>query len=181
MSQPGEFSNAILQTEGQPVTALESVRDRFEPNSDRIAQLIGLLSTDEAWLQSSAAWLLRQYCADGRYEFQLSRASAAAIARTLPALTDPWARLHICQMLSCIPVPSRNAEQVARFVRACWEAPNTFLRAWAVDALYRLAGMHEKYLPEAMQLITDAAEDKAASIRARVRRLRAESDFADPM
>ena len=167
------LKTAIYETKDQPVEQLEEIRDQFEPTEDNVAELIRLLNVLESFVQSSSAWLLRQYLEQGR--LVLSKSQVAQIGRALKTITDPWAALHICQMMRHIPVPTRNADQFARFIRSCINNKNTFVRAWSFDAFYRLASQHKKYLAEARMFLEQGENDKAASIRARIRNIRKEA------
>ena len=119
----------------------------------------------------AATWLLRAHVEAGE---ELGRARTAALLRALDRVDDDDARLHLCQTVASLDVPARNAEQLARFLRAGLAGDHKLVRAWAVDGLHRLARQHERYRGEALQALGRASRDPAASVRARVRRIEKE-------
>lgn len=134
--------------------------------------LVAALADREASVPAS--WLLLSLMRDGG---ALTRAQAAALVRLLPRVRANDARLHLCQSVAHLEVPKRSAEPLARFLRNAATDEHKFLRAWAVDGLYRLAQMHSEYRRESRDLLDRASRDPAASVRARVRRIVREAGY----
>ncbi|MEM9378565.1 MAG: hypothetical protein AAGB93_01355 [Planctomycetota bacterium] len=138
---------------------------------------------DETWLDAlvaacadaranvAATWLLRAHLEAGA---DLGRERTASLLRALDRVSDDDARLHLCQTVASLDVPARNAEQLARFLRAGLAGRHKLVRAWSVDGLHRLARQHARYRGEAQIALDGARRDSVASVRARARRIDAE-------
>lgn len=115
-----------------------------------------------------ASWCLRAVLEEG---VELDRGATAALCRALQRVTHDDARLHLCQSVQHLDIPSRNADQLARFLRAGADGEHKFVRAWAVDGFQHLARQHDRYRREAGEWLERARRDPAASVRARARRI----------
>ncbi|MDA1267456.1 MAG: hypothetical protein O2816_20435, partial [Planctomycetota bacterium] len=144
------------------VAGLEVVRDAVAPAEAWVEALIAAAADPRACVP--ATWLLRAYLQAG---LELDRSSTAALARRLERVALDDARLHLCQSVAHLEIPTRNAGQVARFIRTAAAGDQKFTRAWAVDGLARLARQHPRYGREAGAALRRAARDPAASVRAR--------------
>ena len=122
----------------------------------------------------AATWVLRAALAAGQ---ELDRSQTAALLRELTRIREDDARLHVCQSVVHLEVPSRSAAPLARFLRERLAGEHKFTRAWALDALVRLAQQHDGYRREALDALARAGTDPAASVRARARRLASELSF----
>ena len=164
---------ACSEYEQQGTRALERYCEDVTPSDALFDDLIDAVIADETSVP--ATWLLRAILeaheGDG---VELSSKHVARLCRGLERIERSDARLHVCQTVSLLSVPARNAEQMARFLRACSESDHKFVRAWAIDALQRLARQHARYRSEAAMALNAALEDPAASVRARARRIAAE-------
>ena len=138
--------------------------------TEEVAQeLLELTAIEPDRFAAAATWMLKALLERG---LVLERKQVARLARTLDALTDPWAALHVCQSMRFFLVPARNASQFARFLERCASSDQKFLRAWSVDGYWRLSQAHERLLPRALELLEQGANDPAASVKARVRNIR---------
>ncbi|MHC4262325.1 MAG: hypothetical protein ACYSWX_07390 [Planctomycetota bacterium] len=115
-----------------------------------------------------ATWILRQLLERG---CELDPARTATLIRSLDRVSDADARLHLCQSMRWLEPSARNAEQLARFLRSGCEGDHKLVRAWSMDGFQHLAGHHPRYVAEARKWLARAAEDPAASVRARARRI----------
>ena len=69
----------------------------------------------------------------------------------------------------CIPRVAKQATE--QFIRNHLSSSNTFVRAWAYDAFYRLASDYPEYRCEARQLLEMGMRDEPASVKARIKHL----------
>lgn len=159
MSRPSVPSIvAAFQRDGVP--GLEALLERAKPTAAWLDDLIAAVS--EGGSATAVTWMLRATLQRG---IELDRRQVAALVRGLRGLEVEDARLHVCQSVVHLDVPSRSAEPLARFLRDCAGGEAKFTRAWAVDAFHRLALQHERYRREALDLLD------------RARRLRKESGY----
>lgn len=160
---------------------LESLARAFEGGGvQALERAFQELALTPAWMETlvegcgveglsvPSSWLLRAALERG---VPLGAAQTASLLRSVARVEADDARLHLCQLVGHLSVPKRNAEQLARFLRAGAEGEHKLVRAWAVDGFQRLASQHPAYVQEARRLLDRAGRDPAASVRARARRL----------
>lgn len=158
----------LAQFDGKAAAVLQDIfRANHPPSGDVLDTLVDVVGDDDAHMQTGASWLLRYYLADG---FELTQAQVSRLASHLAGVHDGFGRLHLCQALRDLDVPSVDAEAFAEFIRDSAASRNTFLRAWAPDAFFRLALRHERYMDEARTMVVTALSDPAPSVRARARK-----------
>ena len=158
---------ALADYDGKQVAVLERILSSTPPGAATLDELITLATSPEARVAAGATWLLRRYIADT----PLSRDQTARLVTLLPAVSDVWARLHVCQSARSLAFTEADADGFADFIRECRGSKRPFLRAWATDALHVLATSHHKFDEEAARAIEEALADEAASVRARARRI----------
>ena len=93
----------------------------------------------------------------------------------LKTVTAWEAQLHLCQIARHLTVSAKDAGRFATWLEGLLAHKRPFLRAWSLDALCRMALQHERYRTRALQALDAASRDSAASVAARVRRLRSET------
>lgn len=158
----------LAQFDGKAVAVLEDIFRANHPPSDAVLEtLVDTLGDEDAAMQTGASWLLRRYLEAG---FALTAAQTGRLASILPKMHDGFGRLHLCQAIGHLVVPSDHAGDVAHFIRSCAASGNTFLRAWAPDAFFKLAGQHDRFADEANAMVVAALSDPAPSVRARARK-----------
>ena len=155
--------------DGRHTEVLESVRDARQPTKRLLRECMSLGSADEPGLAAGATWLFRAWVEGGA---AVDAAMIQDLAQSLPTVSDDWARLHLCQTVRALTIPESAADAFAEFLEECRHERRPFLRAWAVDGLYRLAQQHADYGEAAEDALTAAEQDSAASVRARVRQIR---------
>ncbi len=166
----GPLHTALQDYDGRHTDVLEWIRDGIEPVPPVLDEAIVLAADPQRLLADGATWVLRAWVEGGA---DLDAAAVGRLARILPRIAADHARQHVCQIVRRIDVPARHAAAFAVFLENCRQSPRPFLRAWAVDGLYRLAVAHPRYAAEAELALRAAREDPAASVRARVRRIEA--------
>ena len=83
------------------------------------------------------------------------------------------ASLHLLQMLPGWPIPRGKTKRLAKRLRENLEADNKFVRAWCYNGLFELARQHGEFRDEVSQLLDQAEQTEAASVKARIRKIRA--------
>jgi HEAT repeat protein len=103
----------------------------------------------------------------------LSRSDPLSIDRAelLELVGDgPWViRMLVLRMLGRLRWEGDEVQLVRAFVLAQLQDPNTFVRAWALDALACLAVGDETLVPVASEAIAEALTAGPASVRVRAR------------
>ena len=125
--------------------------------------------TSEPELAVGTTWLIKHHFDEG------GGALPDELALELFGYTDKldrWeSKLHVLQCMQHIPVPTKRAAKVERFVSSCFSVENKFVRAWAYSAYRDLAAAHPKYRAQAEAMLEDAlSTETAGSVLARVRR-----------
>lgn len=160
--------STLADFDGKETSRLEAIRSGPAPEATDLDEAIALLSDSSAELQIGASWLLRAWLEDGA---ELDEPQTDALADRLTDVLDGFPRLHLCQLARHLRIPGTRAADFAAFYSGCLESPNTFVRAWAPDAFFRLAAQHESWNDEARRHVEAALTDEKASVRARARRL----------
>lgn len=138
------------------------------PSGEVLDALVDAVGDEDANMQTGASWLLRYYVQEGH---ALDSRQIGRLAGSLDAMPDGFGRLHLCHAIGPLTVPARHADAFAAFFRdSARTSANTFVRAWATHAFYRLAQQHDRFMAEARALVEAALTDPAASVRARARK-----------
>jgi len=83
---------------------------------------------------------------------------------------DIWSvRMHLCRMLPRVSWPPEQYEEVRDFVSRQAVDRNTFIRAWALDALASFACTDESIRPQVLEMIERALSSEPPSVRVRAR------------
>lgn len=130
--------------------------------------LITLAAARDANVSSGATWLLKSALENGAV---LSDANIAVLSKRLPEISAWQAQLHVCQCVRLMSVPPSHASAFATWLDPLLSHQRPFLRAWSLDALYRLSRQHSGYGPAFADALARAERDDAASVRARARKL----------
>lgn len=150
----------------QTVADLQAIYDRHADNPALGTELVSLLA--DPVLQKPASWLLRRTLEAGQ---TLSVRQAQPLFRSLSGLVDWETRLQILQSLPYLTIGKRDVKPLEAFLRDCLAGTNKFVRAWAYNGFHELALQHDGFQAEVDQLLAQALEDEAASIKARVRNI----------
>lgn len=162
----------LADYDGRSVDVLERIRDTGRPSTSDIDDAIALGCGPDRTVAAGATWLLRAWTESGHVPW--SPRQWRALIGGLEHVTDPWASLHLAQTVGSMEVPARHAEALADFFERRLDSERPFLRAWAMDALVRIARKDPSVREAAGRAFRAGFEDPAASVRARARRLDAE-------
>ena len=163
----------LADYDGKSVAILQSFQAAHPPDDAILAEAVDLVASADPGTSNGAGWLLRSYLADGA---NLSGDLTDRLADRLADIPSGMPRLHVCQAMAWIPIQPRHTAVFADFLRECIGSPRPFVRAWAIDGLWRLALLHAEFRAEAIHQIEQGMSDTAASVRARCRRIAEEID-----
>ena len=163
------LAEAMLDFDGAHTDALERFAAESAVTPELIQRLCDFASSDDRKAQSAATWLIKRMTGSG----------ATLSARQTETLLDlfsseiHWqARLHLLQMLDRLVIPAERAPSLWDVLMRLTEAENKFVRAWSYFGLAVLARQHPDFRAEALALLAAGEGDTAASVRARIRRIR---------
>ena len=168
------LTQALLEFDGKSTGALERFAAAHEPDARLIAALCEFAGGADRDVQAASTWLLKRYGATGA---QLSSGQTETLLRLLLQETGWLTRLHILQMMDTFVVPSTLAAPLMEALASQAGGANTFIRAWSVHGAAALADQHPAYRDRAFDLLAQAEQDGAPSVRARLRRTRLAFDW----
>jgi len=157
----------ILHWDGKSADDIRAIHNQYRGDKNYIIQLTEIISNKE--LRTGATWLLKVAFESGAV---MSKEDAHRIIDNLGELDFWQQKLHILQIFEFIPIGVEQKSSVERFLRVCLSDDNKLVRAWAYSGFYYLARQHQEFRKEAMQFFEMALRDEAASVKARVNKLR---------
>lgn len=158
----------LAEFDGKATTLLGEARAAFGSEDGYIDALI-VLAGDQDWpVSAGATWLLKYDLERGA---TLSEAATAKLIATLGDLRHWSALLHLCQSVRHLRPDETQASVMARWLAPLCAHERPFVRAWALDAVVSLGDRFEPLAPQAQAALAAAGEDRAASVRARARKL----------
>ncbi len=172
MSCGEDLRAAIDGYDGRSQSILSEAAARFGTAADYLDALVALAADQDGRVSDGATWMLKAALEDRR---KLAAGQVMALVDRLDGLATWQARLHVCQIIGYLDIPIECAARLRDWLAPVLAHDRPFLRAWALDALCRLPDAENHGQREA--LLDRMAEDPAASVRARVRRLRKERAF----
>jgi len=163
------LTQALSDFNGKSTAPLERFAAAYSADADLVAELCDLAASDAGNLQAGATWLLKRFGIKGA---QLSAGQSETLLRVLLRDSGWLPHLHVLQMMDTLFVPAALASPLMGALEAQAAGANTFIRAWSVHGAAALADQHPAYRDLALDLLTAADQDDAASVRARIRRTR---------
>ena len=160
---------AIAAYDGKRSDSLESVASQVDATPEVLQSLCDFTCSEESRIQSAASWLLRRYSQAG------ATLSPKQTERLLSVLTRDchWeARLHVLQMMGDLALPLACVKKLWRALAEQTKDNNKFIRAWSCYGLAVIADQHPLYQERALTLLAAGEQNEAASVRARIRRIR---------
>lgn len=160
--------DALRAFDGKAVSCLSEARVKYEDAPDYLAQLVALAAESEAEISAGATWMLKDHLENGG---SLPSELVAPVLRNLTQ-TPSWSTaLHLLQSVQYLDLGGVSDPGFSQAVVEYTGHERPFLRAWAVDALWRLSTAHSNLRPLAENALETAANDPAASVRARARQI----------
>jgi len=148
--------------------SLELLLARHQSTRSFVNQLALVIAPDEPKLQIKATALLKRLAESGT---KFTTQQLAAIFDSLAEVTHWEAKLHLCQMLQHVRIPTGSETKVVWFLERCLLEENKFLRAWAYNGFYELAKQHHEYYDYANEQLARAQKEKSAAVKARLRNI----------
>ena len=168
------LTQALSDFNGKSTAPLERFAAAYSADAELVAELCDFAASDAGNLQAGATWLLKRFGITGA---QLSPGQSETLLRLLVLETGWLPRLHVLQMMDGLTVPAALASQLMGALETQAAGANTFIRAWSVHGAAALADQHPAYRDRALDLLTAAEQEEAASVRARIRRTREAYDW----
>lgn len=161
------LTQALLDFNGKSTDALERFADGRQPDASLVAALCAFAEGDDGNTQAAATWLLKRFGVTGA---QLSPGQTESLLRLLIQETGWLSRLHVLQMMDALDVPASLAAPLMDALAVLARGDNTFIRAWSAHGAAALADQHSAFRDRALDLLAEAGQDAAPSVRARLRR-----------
>jgi hypothetical protein len=155
--------------DGRHTDVLERILSGSRQTNSLIRNLVLLVADKEPKIQTGATWLLRRL-AENHVPFKTEH--LIALFGSLSELTHWIPKLHVCQMLPHVAIPTGSECSVVWFLERNLFDENKFLRAWSYNGFWELARQHPEHVDRAMEQIDCGETDKAASVKARIRKIR---------
>jgi len=168
------LTQALLEFDGKSTGALERFAAAHQPGARLIAALCSFAAGEDRNVQAASTWLLKRYRVAGA---DLSPGRAEALLRLLLQETSWLTRLHILQMMDTFVVPSPLATPLIDALASQAGGAKPFIRAWSAHGAAALADQHPAYRDRVLDLLAQAEQDGAPSVRARLRRTRLAFDW----
>ena len=163
-----DLDAATAAFDGKHTAPLEAFAERQAPTAAVIRALTAAAGGPDQKQQSAATWLLKHYGENG---LTFSPRQTAALFALLHQVTHWEAKLHLLQIFPGLTVPEGEAPALFTLLTgpAYRGDANKLVRAWTYNALAELAAQHPAQQTEVRALLDRGADDKAASVRARLR------------
>ncbi|HIC82141.1 MAG TPA: hypothetical protein EYP07_14455 [Kiloniellaceae bacterium] len=164
--------DAVLAAfDGKHKEPLEAFAARQVPTAPVVRALIAVADAPDERQQSGTTWLLKHYAEDG---LAFSARQTARLLALLAQVTHWEAKLHLLQIFPSLTIPKPEAPALFTLLRGPGYLgdANKFVRAWTYNALAELAAQHPAKRAEVQALLARGEDDAAASVRARLRRIR---------
>ncbi len=160
---------ALRQFDGKHTEPLVPLADDFISSNCNFDELLAIAEHDDVKLQVAATWVLRRCCDNGvSFDEQTTKALIELLSRV-----SHWeARLHLLQILPSLTIHSGKVSKLWKILVELTGDSNNFVRAWSYNLLAEIGNQYPKRQKEVLGLLETADQDKAASVRARIRQIR---------
>lgn len=163
-----DLRRSLKAFDGNAVSMLSETRARLSDAPGYLPALIALFADTEGYISRGATWLWLDHLKAGG---TATPEDWAAISDQLGPITDWQAVLHVLQSVDFLTDVPSDSTPFSDFARRHLKHKRPFVRAWALNALCRLAALDPSLTTEATKAHADALNDPAASVRARARNL----------
>lgn len=147
---------------------LSEMAAQHQNNDTFLSHVIALTDAPEENVSDGATRIVKLHIDDGG---SLSTQQTTALIQRFSNFTSWAAQLHICQIASRLNFSSSQAAVLASSLAPLISHQRPFLRAWALDALCAVARVNSRFNEQALEALTAAENDKAASVRARAKNI----------
>ena len=172
-----QIREQLASYDGRSVSMLSELAARYQGDASYIDAIISLSADAEGNISDGATHMIKLHVDGGG---ALSGKQTGALVKNCGAVTSWQAQLHICQVIARLTLSASQAAALAPWLKPLLSHRRPFLRAWALDALCAIAQAHDRFKTQALDALTAAENDKAASVRARARHISRSSLKATP-
>ncbi len=160
------LEEALKGFDGKATSMLSEIRAAFGDRAAFPSDLVQLAVHGAPQVSDGATWLIKDLLDDG---VRLTRSQTEDLVGHLGAISSWQAQLHICQSVRHLETSAELTDACAAWLTPLLNCDRPFLRAWSMDALQHLASRNKDLDGRATAALGAAAEDPAASVRARAR------------
>lgn len=158
----------LIGVDSNAVGRLSELRSRFRDTPNFLHDVLRLCCDERSEVADSATWILKSEIDDGA---KLTSDQIEMLTTRLNAITSWQAMLHVCQISGRMDVSQQQARCLVEWALPLTYHERPFLRAWSLDAVVMLATRFEENKTRADVVLKEALTDRAASVRARARKL----------
>lgn len=168
MNEKNNLETELKKFDGVAVSLLSEARVKCADNSDYFDELVRLSFDPKETISAGATWIIKAELEEG------GSLTVGQIEKIVVSLNNemPWqSMLHICQSIEWIPLTQEQANRFFQWSQSLTNHSRPFLRAWSLHVLVFVGSKYETFQEEVTSALKIAHEDKAASVRARARKL----------
>ena len=160
------LSEEIGSWHGKSAAALQSIYERHCFGERFVATILAHIVDVES--QRAATGLLKKHPETGN---SLTVSACRAVLGALPVQEHWESKLPMLQCLPCPEIPEDESAGLERFLEACLDSDNKFVRAWAYNGFNELSLRFPRYRERVEGMLARAGVSEAASVRARIRNI----------
>ncbi|WP_306115870.1 MULTISPECIES: hypothetical protein [unclassified Roseovarius] len=159
----------LLEFDGKAVSCLSEAKAACGAGAGYLDDLVRLCFDRRPLVSSGATWILKAELEAGN---RLGDSQRGEIVQALHRITSCQAALHLLQVADLLDLSAAEGSDVADWAGQYADHPRPFLRAWSLHSRVTLAHRFAGPGVDVQELLANAAEDEAASVRARAGKLR---------
>lgn len=164
-----DLERHLQEFDGVAVSTLREARSACRENLGYFEELIRLSRDPRPNIADGATWILKAEADDGA---RLEPETIEPLVSSLHTLTSWQAKLHICQSVEALMLTPAQAGLFFDWAASLADHRRPFLRSWSLNAMVIIALRFDAFRSAAETALSTADHDKAASVRARARKLR---------
>jgi hypothetical protein len=162
----------IKNWNGQSTEVLQAIFVQYRQDERFIEDI--LICMNDSQFQIASSWLLKVYVESAGV---LTTEQVEPILKGLPSYKDWQTVLHILQSFNYLRITDSVKNKVAAFLQHNLTHQNKFVRAWVYNSFYVLSQQHQEYQKEARAFLSQALQDEAPSVKARIRNIIKQANF----
>ncbi|QDU73118.1 hypothetical protein Pan97_00850 [Bremerella volcania] len=164
-----EILNSLRKFDGKHTDVLEQLAARVPRDQESLAQLLAAAEHDDKAIQVAATWLLKRWSDESEPLVESCAADLIALLR----ISSYWeVQLHLLQILSVVSLPRGSIAALKKVLPDLASDENKLVRAWTCSVFAAIGDCQPRFQKDALEVLSRAEEDEAASVRARVRQIR---------
>ncbi|MCG8455582.1 MAG: hypothetical protein MI919_04820 [Holophagales bacterium] len=167
---PSPYAQRMSAFDGRSVEPFRAIADELVGKAEAISEMLGLArSSHEPAVAIGTTWIVKDLLERGA---DPPEGLAGAVIELLGAVEPADARLHLLQCLPLAPISASEARRLEPLLSPLLEDRNTFVRAWAYNALGLAAEAEPALRETVLERLERAAKSEKASVRVRIRKAR---------